>query len=206
MTAAAAHHVGLASEDHGNQNEQHRHDAEQYKQDPDKGLHVAEYTLQPSRTYIILALAEKRGEDWVWQLSAELQRLSDEVFRTYFGAAGRRSAWRPNVDVRETEEEVLIVVELAGVDPSGVTVEYDGSRQTLTIRGTRPAPPAPARSTYRRLEILYGDFEREIGLEGARIDAERIEAAYEAGFLAIRVPKKETSARRVSIPIQKEDE
>ncbi len=151
-------------------------------------------------------MAEKKGEDWVWQLSAELQRLSDEVFRSYFAAAGRRSAWRPNVDVRETEAEVLIVVELAGVDPKDVTVEYDGSRQTLTIRGTRPAPPAPDRSTYRRLEILYGEFEREIALEGAPLDAGGIEATYEAGFLAIRVPKKRTAARRVSIPIQREDE
>jgi HSP20 family protein len=150
-------------------------------------------------------LAEKRDDDWVWQLSAHLQRLSDEVFRTYFAAAERRSAWRPNVDVRETEDEVLILVELAGVDPKRVSVEYDGGRQTLTIRGTRSAPPAPARSTYRRLEILYGDFEREIGLEGAPIDAEGIEATYEAGFLAVRVPKKRALSRRVSIPIQKDE-
>ena len=141
----------------------------------------------------------------LWQLSAELQRLSDEVIRGWI-ATGTRSGWRPNVDVRETDASFTVVVELAGVDPRQLQVEYNARRQTLTIRGTRSAPPETEHTGSRRLEILYGEFEREVLLEGAASTSGGVRATYRDGFLVVFVPKERKTSRRQAIRVRTSDE
>lgn len=150
-------------------------------------------------------MTKRRQDDFLWQLSAELQRLSDEVIRGWI-AAGTRSGWRPNVDIRETEDTFIVVVELAGVDPDEVRVEYNARLQTLLIRGVRSAPPETERTGTRRLEILYGEFEREILLEGAARSSEEVRATYRSGFLVVIVPKEQETHRRRAIRVRTTDE
>ncbi|MEW5883864.1 MAG: Hsp20/alpha crystallin family protein [Armatimonadota bacterium] len=150
-------------------------------------------------------MAERRQDEFLWQLSAELQRLSDEVIRGWI-AAGTRSGWRPNVDIRETESSFIVVAELAGVDPSQVRVEYNARGQTLLIRGTRSAPHETESTGSRRLEILYGEFEREIPLDGAAQSSEDVRAAYRDGFLVVFVPKERQGPRRRAIRVRTTDE
>ena len=100
--------------------------------------------------------------------------------------AGVRSGFRPAVDCFFTEDppELVIVVELAGVDPG--SIELSVEERALTVSGSR-ARPRVAGQVYQQAEIEYGHFERRIPL-GQEIDAAAASAAYEAGLLKITLP------------------
>ena len=94
--------------------------------------------------------------------------------------------WRPFTDVWENDEEVVILVELAGVNPKDVSVSMaDG---VLTIKGERHPIPISESCCFRNLEIATGRFERTIQLPD-RVDPDRVRASYRQGLLEIVVAK-----------------
>ncbi|WP_165071094.1 Hsp20/alpha crystallin family protein [Paludisphaera rhizosphaerae] len=106
--------------------------------------------------------------------------------------------YSPPVDVYETPEETIVVVELPGVDPATVEVTADGD--VLTIQGTR-LDEAPAVDSLRRpREGRIGPFlrhvhlTREVDLDAARADGRH-------GVLTIRLPRPPAQKPR-SIPIR----
>jgi HSP20 family protein len=108
--------------------------------------------------------------------------------------------WRPNVDVCETDEYVVVAVELAGVSQADVELTFESGR--LIVRGLRkPLKPSEV-SSCQRIEIRYGPFERIIPIL-CRIDAHsNITATYREGLLEVRLPKvrrAEPAAVRVEI-------
>jgi HSP20 family protein len=100
--------------------------------------------------------------------------------------------WRPPTDVYETDEWIVVKVEIAGMEKDDFNVELDAKR--LVINGIRRDPAA--KLAYQQMEILYGQFETEVHLPRA-VDEQGIEATYQDGFLAVRLPK--TRPRQVPI-------
>jgi HSP20 family protein len=108
------------------------------------------------------------------------------------------NAFLPSVDVYETARSVMVVVEIAGVDPQSlqVTLEED----IITIGGDRLERCEEPKLRLFHMEIPYGRFERRVmlppglGPEGAR-------AVYEAGFLYIALPKDRQGPPAGRIPI-----
>ncbi len=94
------------------------------------------------------------------------------------------SAWRPPTDVYETHANVVILVEIAGMDPDKIQVEF--SDKILRISGQRL--DRQLRATCHCLEVQYGEFSSEVYLPG-RYDLDAIEAEYKDGFLTITLPK-----------------
>jgi HSP20 family protein len=92
--------------------------------------------------------------------------------------------WRPPTDVYETDEFFVVKVEIAGIQGNDLAISLDGKQ--LTIGGTRQDPAA--KLAYQQMEISYGSFETDVVLPRA-IDADRIEATYQNGFLTVRLPK-----------------
>jgi HSP20 family protein len=110
----------------------------------------------------------------------------------------RRAGFRPSLDVYRTEDPpaIIVVVELAGIDPDDVDAAVvDG---VLVVRGRR-ARPAGHRY-YQHIEIDYGVFERRVQLNEA-VDSEDASATYENGLLSIHLPlaKKAPAPVRVTI-------
>ncbi len=105
----------------------------------------------------------------------------------------RPRVWRPPTDVYETEDSVVIQVEIAGVNSDELEISY--SDRLLSIRGRRE-PPQERRSYYC-LEISYGEFASDVLLPGAYVK-DKIEAKYDNGFLFITLPKEKSH----SIPVQ----
>jgi HSP20 family protein len=101
--------------------------------------------------------------------------------------------WQPPTDVLETDEAIIVVVEIAGMRGSEFTVTFD--KQILSIRGHRA--DTNERTAYHQMEIDYGDFGCDIQLT-APIDTTGIEAGYSDGFLRVALPK----ARSKNIPIE----
>ncbi len=95
--------------------------------------------------------------------------------------------WRPPTDVFETDEALIVRVEIAGMRTEDFYLRLDG--QTLVISGVRRDPDIG--SAYHRLEIPFGQFQVAVILPVA-IDEEQVEAEYRDGFLRITLPKRGT--------------
>lgn len=106
---------------------------------------------------------------------------------------GRQHCWRPPTDVYETDNHVVIKVEVAGMDEDDFAIQLRGRR--LTISGVRRDPGI--KRGYQNMEIRYGTFVSELEL-GWSVDPDAVDAAYEHGFLYVRLPK---ALRRVPVRV-----
>lgn len=137
-------------------------------------------------------------------LQQELYRLLDQyIGPARFGDAESRptdlepSTWSPPVDVYETPEEFLVLVEVPGVDPASIDVSSVG--HMLTLKGTKNAGELPEPQIQVR-ERLFGAFHRQVSLPN-EVDFDRAEATINHGVLQIRLPKR-TTARTRTIPVR----
>jgi HSP20 family protein len=98
------------------------------------------------------------------------------------------------VDVIETPDEYVIEASLLGIRPEDVQITTAGN--TVTIRAGRKARKSAEREEVylrrERIERFLPEVGRTITLP-ARVDPEKVKAAYEAGVLTIRIAKDEES-------------
>lgn len=99
---------------------------------------------------------------------------------------GREEVWRPPTDVYETDEHIVVMMELAGVreDDVEVTIFND----ILVVAGKRQDTARPERVRYHEMAIHFGRFRSEVFLP-ISVKPECIEAKYENGFLSIWLAK-----------------
>jgi HSP20 family protein len=139
--------------------------------------------------------------DWsevVVNIQREMGRLMDEVVsRKPPTVRFAPKTWQPAIDVYDTDGEVVVLVELAGVKEAEIEVIVNNG--VLTIKGERKDIKQGIKRTYSQMEILWGPFERDITLS-ANVNVDQIKAFYEAGILEVILPKLgEEKARRVDI-------
>jgi HSP20 family protein len=110
--------------------------------------------------------------------------------------------WRPPTDVFETENQVVVLVEIAGMKKKDLNVTLTDN--VLVIRGDRQEKTLAHKTFYRNMEINYGMFERNIYLPES-IDPDSVRAEYKDGYLEIRLYKKEgkrSKAKEIKIEIE----
>lgn len=111
-------------------------------------------------------------------------------------------SFAPPVDVYETEDEVLVRMEIAGIDPTTVNIVIIDNEGLLTIRGQRSDPAAGQPRKYHNMEIECGSFSREVRLP-AEVDESQASAHYSDGFLLITLPKAKLHPQSSrSVPIE----
>lgn len=114
--------------------------------------------------------------------------------------AAERTRTRPvyaaRADIYETDQGLVIEVDMPGVSSEGVDVTLE--KRVLTIRGnSHEQPPEGFSPVYR--EYRPGDYERSFTLSD-EIDAERIEARVKNGILRLFLPKAAAAqAKRIQI-------
>ncbi len=129
-------------------------------------------------------------------MSAQRPRPSSQVDEAgiieilYYGAPSPRSVrhgrvWVPPTDVYETEDLLVALIELAGVQQSDFTVSLFERR--LVVSGIR-ADSGPVRRAYHQMEVAFGEFRTEVELP-VPVDAAKVDAEYADGFLRIVLPK-----------------
>jgi len=127
------------------------------------------------------------SQRWVINVQREMEWLIGEVVsRKPPMVRFSPRTWQPTIDVYETDEDVVVLVELAGIKQDEIEVSVQ--HNILIVRGERRDIKQGIKRTYSRMEILWGPFERNITLP-ANVDAERVKAFYEAGFLEVILPK-----------------
>jgi HSP20 family protein len=96
------------------------------------------------------------------------------------------SKWKPPTDIFETDEALVVYMDIAGMRSEDFSVEYaDG---ILTITGERTARAHPGKPHYHAMEVQVGPFERRFRLP-VSVDPGSIHASYEQGFLEVRLTK-----------------
>ena len=93
--------------------------------------------------------------------------------------------WRPPTDVYETDESIVVRVEIAGMEKESFAINID--QNTLSIHGTRP--DTPEHRAYYQMEIRHGEFYTDVDLP-VPIDLEKVTAEYHDGLLKVILPKK----------------
>ncbi|HYZ91609.1 MAG TPA: Hsp20/alpha crystallin family protein [Actinomycetota bacterium] len=135
------------------------------------------------------------------RLERQMDDLVGRMLRRPASASYRR-AWAPHVDVYLTEGEFVLVVDLAGVDPSSVTIEVEG--EAVSITGRRESTTPPECADYLQLEIPFGEFERTLLLPGP-VEAADASANFDEGLLTVRLPKARRGPQKVQVEIQPPD-
>ena len=107
--------------------------------------------------------------------------------------------WRPQTDMFETEDEVVVVAEVAGIEKKDISVILE--KDILIIQGIRREDRGYKKRQYHEMEIEFGPFERILKLP-SYVDQEEVYANYTNGFLEIRMKKSDEPDDRMEIKIK----
>ena len=120
-----------------------------------------------------------------------LQEQINRVFGDVVGSTGEESnltPWAPPVDIYETENELVVKVDLPDVNPQALDIRVENN--ILTIRGERKFETKVNEENYLRVERAYGSFSRSFSLANS-VKSEAINADYQNGVLTLSLPKRE---------------
>jgi HSP20 family protein len=133
-------------------------------------------------------------ENSLRELRTMQERMNALLEESLRGAVARgeefaESTWAPAADAFETEREIVLLVDVPGVDRADLHVDVDG--RSLVVRGERRVPEHVADVETRRVERAYGAFSRAFDLPPT-VDETRIRAEHRDGVLSVRLPKRES--------------
>lgn len=119
-----------------------------------------------------------------------IRERMEQAYQRLLGAPGSPHFcvpfMEPPVDIYETDSEVVILMEIAGIHEEEVSLEMEGT--SLLIQGERKPLSGHPHRVYSQMEIGHGPFRRELLLP-AQVDPERAQAQYKDGILQLVLPK-----------------
>jgi len=122
----------------------------------------------------------------------ELDRLAGHLLGT-----GPDGTWlHPNpmpLDAYREGETYVVSFDLPGVDPEAIELEVE--RNVLTVKAERRPVHTGEQFEMQINERPLGAFSRQLFL-GDTLDAERVDADYDAGVLTLRIPIAEKAKPR----------
>lgn len=121
----------------------------------------------------------------------DFDRLTEQ-----FDQVWRRASAAVPLDAHRRGNEVVLQLDLPGVDPDGIDLTVE--RDTLTVTATRDADRREGDEVLAS-ERPRGTFTRRI-LLGESLDTGRLQAAYDRGVLTITLPVAEQAQPR-RIPV-----
>ncbi|WP_206305760.1 Hsp20/alpha crystallin family protein [Actinacidiphila soli] len=117
-------------------------------------------------------------------------REFDRLTQQLMGTTARPAAIP--MDAFRDGDTCVVELDLPGVDPE--SIDLDVERNVLTVKADR-RPTAGENAEVLINERPVGSFSRQLFL-GETLDTERIDAAYDAGVLRLRIPVAEQAKPR----------
>ena len=119
------------------------------------------------------------------RIQSEINRIFDNLLS--IDSAGKESgSWIPMVDIHETDDTLVVLVELSGVAPGNVTITTLGG--DIILRGEKPRPPSEGPARHLIAERAFGRFRRVIHL-GVPVNTHKAQAVLSDGTLRLTFPK-----------------
>lgn len=98
-----------------------------------------------------------------------------------------------DVDIFQTEEEIIVVAPIPGVDVKDLDISIENENDVVTIQGKREVPTViqdeqdDENNKYLRQECQWGQFYRQIILP-QEINIAEVEAKFRKGILILHLP------------------
>ena len=106
----------------------------------------------------------------------------------------------PAVDVRETDDDFAITVDLPGFDSSQVEVSIDND--VLTVSGSRAEEKGVREGKYHLSERRRGEFRRAFVLPD-QVDPDSVEGKFANGVLELTFPKRpQSKPKKVKVKVR----
>lgn len=135
------------------------------------------------------------GRDLFASLQAEMDDMLNRFSAEMNGGPG--GTLMPSLDLSETENKVMLRLDLPGVKPEDVTIEVVGNE--IRIRGERKEEKEEKGKTFHRIERRSGTFYRAATLPCA-VDEGKADAEYADGVLTVTLPKSaEAKTKQIKI-------
>lgn len=106
---------------------------------------------------------------------------------------GRLGLWRPEVDMYETDNQVIVKANVPGCDKKDIKVRIDDN--ILTIIGEKTEEKEVKKKDFYQKEQHTGSFQRSVSLP-LYADADKADATCEKGVIKVAFPKKETEGAK----------
>ncbi|HSE21529.1 MAG TPA: Hsp20/alpha crystallin family protein [Pyrinomonadaceae bacterium] len=119
--------------------------------------------------------------------------LPFDMFRRFaptMGDPNSLSPWVPLCDIYETDQEIVLKMELPEMKRDDVRLTLE--KNVLTIRGERKFEAKVEQENYHRVERHYGQFVRSFSVPSF-IEETKILAEFKDGVLTVTMPKNESA-------------
>lgn len=123
-----------------------------------------------------------KNEEKAMQVAEQEEITSEDLERTR-----ERQCFVPRTDIFETEDEIVVIADVPGVDQDSIDITLENN--ILTIEAYSVHNP------YAGFDLVYseytpGDFRRSFRIS-SEIDGDKIEASVIHGALRMHLPKKD---------------
>jgi HSP20 family protein len=145
-----------------------------------------------------------------WEPLRELSTMQDRMsrmnrlFRESYSPeepeeALTTTSFVPPVDTYEDEHNIVLKVEVPGIDEKDIHVHIDNN--ILTVHGERQIEKEEKEENFRRVERQYGSFTRSFTLPSS-VDPGQVSAHYDKGVLKINLAKKaEAKPKQIKVNV-----
>lgn len=131
-------------------------------------------------------------------LRKDMDRLFDRIWdRDWFEAAHLTEGTAPALDMVETDQDVLITVDVPGMDAKDIHVTV--RENLLILRGEKRTEMERKDEKQYRLERTFGAFTRHLALP-VPVDAAKVNAQVRNGVLTVTLPKTK-EAKGLEVPV-----
>ena len=128
-------------------------------------------------------------------MSSRLSRMFDDPV---FGLANG-ARWNPAVSVSETNEELVLTAELAGLDEEDISIEFENNVLTIAGEKVQEHEEGDDEGNYHVQERYFGSFKRSFTFPRT-VDPNGITATFDQGILTVKLPKvAEAKGRRIPL-------
>ena len=141
----------------------------------------------------VMAPAPRRG----YNPLLDMQRAQADLNRMFGTMRFIPSPEFPLLNLWTSPDDAIVSAEVPGVNPEELDITI--RRDTVTLRGNRPAEPVDDSATILRQERNTGSFARNIVLP-FRVDADKASAKFERGVVTLTLPRPEADKpHRISV-------
>lgn len=124
----------------------------------------------------------------------------DRLFEDFFAPLRRTgdeditvTSWVPAADIKETDDALVVELDLAGVKKEDVDISLE--QNLLKVTGERRHESEESKQGYHRVERFYGQFSRSFRLP-RHVDPAKVKASMKDGVLHLELPKTEEARPR----------
>jgi HSP20 family protein len=141
----------------------------------------------------------------IFQLNNDLNRMFESFFenpwslRPFDAFEANLSGFMPRLDVSETDKEMIVSVELPGLDERDIQISLEEG--VLIIGGEKKTEKQEKSHNFHRMERSYGSFTRQVALP-VDVDENAVSATFKNGLLNVTLPKKQpslTQGKRITV-------